>query len=78
MAIIFSQHAKEMLKFRDINQSLAKQCVHNPDHILPSRENRKIYLKDFDNNFLKLIVAEEGDNKIIITAHWIAKKRIKQ
>ena len=78
MAIIFSRHAKEMLKQRQIKQTLVKQCVDNPDYIQLARENKKIYLKDFGNNFLKLIVAEENGNQIIITVYWVAKRRIKQ
>lgn len=78
MAIIYSQHAKEMLKQRQIKQTLVKQCVNDPDYIQLAREDKKIYLKDFGTNFLKLIVAEKDDNKIIITVYWIAKKRIKQ
>ena len=77
MPIIFSKHAKEMLKQRQIKQILAKNCAYSPDYILPGQENKKIYLKDFGNNFLKLIVAEEGDDKIIITLYWLAKKRVK-
>lgn len=67
-----------MLKLRCIKQVLAKQCACNPDYILPAQEDKKIYLKDFGTNFLKLVVAEEGDNKVIITAYWIAKRRVKQ
>lgn len=78
MALIYSPHAKEMLKLRGIKQTLIKQCACSPDYILPTRENRKIYLKDLGTNFLKLILAEEGNDKIIITAYWIAKRRVKQ
>lgn len=67
-----------MLRLRRIKQELAEKCVKNPDQVLPAQENKKIYLKDFGTNFLKLIVAEEADNKVIITAYWLAKNRVKQ
>lgn len=78
MAIIYSLHAREMLKHRQIKQALVKKCISDPDYILPTKESRKIYLKDFGINFLKLVLVEEGDDKIIITVFWIAKRRIRQ
>lgn len=76
MAIIYSKHAKEMLSHRDINKEFADKCAADPDKILTANNNKKIYLKDFGTNFLKLIIAEEGEDKIIITVHWVAKKRV--
>lgn len=78
MAIIYTKHAKEMLILRGIKQELANQCATNPDHILPTEKDKKIYLKDFGINYLKLVVAEDVNNKIIITVHWLAKKRVNQ
>ena len=78
MAIIYTKHAKEMLLHRGIKQKLANDNANNPDKILPGNNDKKIYLKDFGKNFLKLVVAEEGENKIIITVHWLAKKRVRE
>lgn len=78
MAIIYTKHAKEMLLHRGINQKLADECVNSPDKILSGNNDKKICLKDFGKNFLKLVVAEEGENKIIITVHWLAKKRVRE
>lgn len=78
MAIIYTKHAKEMLSHRGIKQKLANDNANNPDKILPGNNGKKIYLKDFGKNFLKLVVAEEGENKIIITVHWVAKKRVRE
>lgn len=77
MAIIYTRHAKEMIVHRRIKQELADQCANNPDLMLPTKEGLKIYLKDFGVNYLKLIVAEEGEDKIIITVHWLAKRRVR-
>lgn len=66
-----------MLIFRKIQKKQVTECIGNPDAIFSTRENKKIYLKDFGNNFLKLIVAEEGEDRIIVTLHWLAKKRVK-
>lgn len=78
MAVVYSKHAKEMLKLRRIKQSLVNHCVCNPDYILPGQENRKIYLKDCGINFLKVVILKETGDTVIITAHWLAKKRLKK
>ncbi|MBI2086255.1 hypothetical protein HYT74_02855 [Candidatus Daviesbacteria bacterium] len=78
MAIIYTKHAKEMLVVRDINKQFADRCVAYPDKILIGDNGKKIYLKDFGVNYLKLVVSEEGKNKVIITVHWLDKKRVKK
>lgn len=77
MAIIYTKHAKEMLLYRDINKEFADKCATDPDKILTADKDKKVYLKDFGTNFLKLIVAEEGEDRTIITVHWLAKKRVR-
>lgn len=78
MAIFYTKHAKEMLSHRGIKQELADECINTPDKTLPGNNNKKIYLKDFGKNFLKLVVSEERGNKVIITVHWLAKKRVRE
>lgn len=76
--IIYTKHAKEMLLVRSIPKNLTDKCAVNPDYVLPGDYNRKIYLKDFGVNYLKLVVSEEGKNIVIITVHWLDKKRVKK
>jgi len=78
MSIIYTKHAKEMLLHRSIEQALVDECAESPDEVILGDNNRLIYLKDFGKNFLKLVVSEEGKDKVIITAHWLAKKRVKK
>lgn len=78
MKLIYTKHAEEMLVFRRIKKGQVRECTQNPDQIVPIREGKTAYLKDFGKNFLKLIVVEEGVNIIIITLYWIAKRRIKK
>ena len=78
MAIIYTKHAKEMLLHRGIKQELADDCANSPDKILSGEDDKKIYLKDFGKNFLKLVVSEEDGDKVIITVHWLVKKRLKE
>ena len=78
MAIKYTKHAEEMLVFRKISKGLADQTVDTPDEILPAEEGKKIYLKDLGKNYLMLVVAEERGDKIIVTLHWLDKKRVKR
>lgn len=75
MAIKYTKHAKEMLLLRGISKKLADQTVDSPDKISSAKEGKKIYLKDFGKNYLKLVVSEEMNDKVVITVHWLAKKR---
>jgi len=75
--ILYTKHAQEMIVFRKLNKRLIGKCVKNPTKVLPAKLGRKIYLKDFGKNFLKLVVSKEGSNLVIITAYWLEKKRAK-
>lgn len=77
MPIIYTKHALEMLKLRNISKDLSDECVESPDKTLPGKEEKKIHLKDCGKNFLKLVVAHESPDKIVVTVHWLEKKRLK-
>jgi len=74
--IIYTRHAEEQLKFRDIPKKRVQLTVDKPDFIEKSRENKKIYYKNFGENYLRVILIKEKDMFIIITAHWISPKKI--
>lgn len=78
MAVIYTKHATEMLALRNLKKDLADECAKNPDKILPAKEGKKIYLKNFGSNYLKLIIAEEGEQLVVVTLYWLAKKRARK
>ena len=78
MAVKYTKHAKEMLALRKIDKKLVDQTVENPDKISLGKEGKKIYLKNFGRNYLMLVVSEEKGDKIVVTLHWLAKKRVKR
>lgn len=57
--IFYTKHAKEMLDFRRINLIKVEQSIKNPDETFDAREGKRVYLKNFGDNYLKLIIAEE-------------------
>lgn len=78
IVIIYTKHAEEMLIFRKLKKSWVRKCIDNPDEILNAKEGKKAYLKDFGNNYLKVIVSKEKDDIFVITLYWLAKKKIKK
>ena len=76
--IVFTKHAEEMLAVRGIDKKLVESCLLQPFKIVPARENNRAYLKDFNTNSLKVIVAEEQEALVVITVYWFAKNRAKQ
>lgn len=78
MVIIYTKHALEMLVLRKLKKELADKCAKNPDKVLSAKEGKKMYLKDFGKNYLKLIISEEREQLIIVTLYWLAKKRVEK
>lgn len=64
-----------MLILRGVSKEMADETANNPDKTSLSRDGKKIYLKDFGKNYLMLVVSEEMDEQIVVTLHWLAKKR---
>jgi len=67
-----------MLVLRKIKKQFIEKTVKNPYEKLTSKKDKKVYLKYFGRNYLKVVVSEEKDSIIVITEHWIAKKRAKK
>lgn len=78
MAIIYTKHAKAMLVLRKIKKDQVAKCVAKPEIAKETKESKKVFLRNFGKNYLKLVVAEEGNDTIIVTLHWLAKNRVKK
>lgn len=78
MKISYTKHAKEMLVKRGIEKNLVEKTIKEPDFKLAGKEGKKIYLKDLGNNYLKVILAEETKELVVITFYWLAKKEFKK
>lgn len=66
-----------MLVLREITEEAVGEAINNPDEVLPSRDNTKIYLKNFGKNYLKLVISEDKSDQIVITLHWLARSRVR-
>lgn len=76
--IKYTKHALENLVKRRISKSKVEKCLENPDIKTSGIKGKDILLKDFGKNFLKVVTAQEGDDIVVITEHWIDKKRVKR
>ena len=73
MRILFSDHSRDRLLERNINKSDIIEVVNNPDEIVSSSRNRKLYRKRFLNKVLEVVITKEDKNIIIITAYYLEK-----
>lgn len=76
--IVLTKHVLKRLKERNIKGIWSRQCARHPDFIFPVGDNKKAYLKDMGKNYLKVIIVEEGENLVVLTAHWFAKIRFRR
>jgi hypothetical protein len=77
VGIKHTKHLFESIELRKIDKKSVDICVMSPDLVLPGNNGKKIYLKDMGVNYLKVIVAKEKKDLIVITAYWFAKTRLK-
>ncbi len=66
------------MDFRNISKENIEKTIISPDTIMPALNNKRVFMKDLGNNYLKVIAVEEKSAIVIITVYWIEKKRVKQ
>ena len=67
-----------MLAFRNIERKHVENTIKNPDDYAKGQENKIVLYKKFNKIYLKVVIVKETNEVIVITNHWIAKKRIKK
>lgn len=67
-----------MLAFRKIRKQQVENTIKEPDDDSQGRGDKIILYKNFGKNYLKVVISREEEEVIVITEHWIAKKRIKK
>lgn len=72
----FTKHAETRLEERDITKALVLSTLEKPDIVLPSKANRNIAIRKYNNRYLKVVYVKEGDI-IVLTTHWISPRRLK-
>lgn len=76
--IKFTKHAREMLVFRKIKKEQVEATIKGSDYKSSGRSGKDVLYKNFGKIYLKVVVSKEKGHVLVITNHWIAKKRIKK
>ena len=66
-----------MMIVRGIAKGLVEECVQDPDKTMPGRNGKVVCLRDLGKNYLKVVVKQENSNFLVITIHWLEKRRVK-
>ena len=73
----FTTHSFEQLGERDINRSLVREAVMNPDQVLEGRRGRKIAHKRLSVNereyLMRVIYEETGESRLVVTVYLTSK-----
>ncbi|MHA1193138.1 MAG: DUF4258 domain-containing protein [Promethearchaeota archaeon] len=73
MPIIFTKHALERLRTRDISKEEVYDTVNNPDDILDDLFGNMIAQKIIRNYLLRVFYHKEGKSKVVLTAYKTSK-----
>ncbi len=76
MKLEWSDHVEEKIKNRKLSKKKIELTVINPEFTRVSYGLREERYRNFGKNFLKVVVKDERDIVVIITAHWIAKIKV--
>jgi precorrin-3B methylase len=77
MKIVFSKHALLKINQRGLKKTKVLETVTHPDFIQPSYNFREERYRLYTKNHLKVIVKIRSNDVPIVTAHWVARLKIK-
>jgi hypothetical protein len=77
MKVIFSQHSLLQIKQRTLRKEYVLLTITEPDFVSHSYNFREERYRRFVKNHLKVIVRVETEQIVVITAHWVAKPKLK-
>ena len=77
MKIVFSRHSLLQIKQRALKKDDVLMTITEPDFITCSYNFREERYRKFVKNHLKVVVRIEKSHIVVITAHWVAKPKLK-
>ena len=75
--IIYTNHANERVKSREINKSAIEDALNNPDKIVEENDI-KICYKGINSKILRVVYKMENNAYIVITAYLTTKKKYRR
>jgi hypothetical protein len=73
--IMYSKHAEERIKKRDLNKDLIDKTLEMPDKVVNGKDGTHIAHKDIGTHLLRVIFTDEGKYYLVITAYYTDKER---
>jgi len=77
MKVFFSQHSLLQIKQRALRKEDVLLTITDPDLVSHSYNFREERYRRFVKNHLKVVVRVEVKQIVVITAHWVAKPKLK-
>ena len=72
MQIEFSNHALDQLEVRSrITRRMVLEAVQNPDNVIESHRDRRVYQKSYGKETLEIVAIQEHNILIIITEYFL-------
>ncbi|MEM5793501.1 MAG: DUF4258 domain-containing protein [Candidatus Aenigmatarchaeota archaeon] len=75
MRIIYSNHAEEKIKERELSKKTIETAISCPDKIIESQSGRKIIHKIINKKLLRVVIEEKNDLFIVVTAYYTKPER---
>jgi hypothetical protein len=77
MKIIFSKHALLKINHRNLHKVQIIETIKYPDFTQPSYNFREERYRLYTKNHLKVVIKIERESIVVVTAHWVAKPKLK-
>lgn len=75
MEVQFSEHSKQRLISRKICLEDLRGTISEPDRILDSYKDRKLFQKKIHDKILEVVTVEEDNKIIVITAYLLEEDK---
>ena len=70
MATVYTSHARERMKLRDISALDVEETIRHPYFTVPSKLGRFVAVKKYGDKYLKAIYEKSNDKITVITVYW--------
>jgi len=75
--LIYTKHAEERLRMRNIRKELVENVIDNPDKVI-KKESVTISQKVLDEKMIRVVYKQVENAYIVITAYLTIKKRYRE
>ncbi len=70
MKAIFTFHAKQRMRKREISEEMVNEILLHPSAVGKGKENKKIAYKEFRGKVVEVVYVEENKELVVISVRW--------